>query len=225
MNKITPKKKRASLSREKIIDASIDYVDQYGFESFSLRNIAKHMGSGVMSTYAYFDTKEALLSTILDRIIRDMNISDHDEADWREWMIETYVRIYNTYMKYPDALPLYANAMLTGDEALKVLEDSLRVMKEGGLNTQQALECFYTLSHYTQGIAMQRAAMRRLVKKGDMPDIPKQIQNKKQESRYPYLLEHFDSIVQYSGVESYSEKVRWIVSVLANQFSTETKKG
>lgn len=206
MSKKAPKKKRASLSKEKIIAASIDYVEQYGFESFSLRNIAKHMGSGVMSTYAYFESKELLLSAILDRIIRDMKISEHDETDWREWMIETYIRIYNTYMKYPDALPLYANAMLTGEEALKVLEDSICVMKEGGLSTQQALECFYTLSHYTQGIAMQRAAMKRLIKKGDMPDIPEQIKRAEQESRYPFLLSHFDDIVQYSGMESYAER-------------------
>lgn len=224
MSKKAPKKKRASLSKEKIIAASIDYVEQYGFESFSLRNIAKHMGSGVMSTYAYFESKELLLSAILDRIIRDMKISEHDETDWREWMIETYIRIYNTYMKYPDALPLYANAMLTGEEALKVLEDSICVMKEGGLSTQQALECFYTLSHYTQGIAMQRAAMKRLIKKGDMPDIPEQIKRAEQESRYPFLLSHFDDIVQYSGMESYAERARWIVNLLDERFSKQDKK-
>ncbi len=51
---------RTELGRN-IISHSIDLIDEIGFESFTFKKLAKHMGSNETSLYRYFENKHRLL--------------------------------------------------------------------------------------------------------------------------------------------------------------------
>ncbi len=45
----------------KIVSASIDMIDQLGFESFTFKKLGSHIGSNESSVYRYFESKHMLL--------------------------------------------------------------------------------------------------------------------------------------------------------------------
>lgn len=46
---------------KKIISGSIEMIDELGFEAFTFRKLAKHIGSTEASVYRYFESKQKLL--------------------------------------------------------------------------------------------------------------------------------------------------------------------
>lgn len=45
------------ITRQKILEASIDVIKKYGYEKFSVRNIAKQLGCSTQPIYSEFGDK------------------------------------------------------------------------------------------------------------------------------------------------------------------------
>ena len=48
------------ITRQKILEASIDVIKKYGYEKFSVRNIAKQLGCSTQPIYSEFGDKQEL---------------------------------------------------------------------------------------------------------------------------------------------------------------------
>lgn len=55
-------------SETKIIDACVDLIAKYGKESFSVRNVANHLGSSTQPIYSYFKDSNQLFQKTLTEI-------------------------------------------------------------------------------------------------------------------------------------------------------------
>lgn len=59
-------------TKEKIFDSSIDLFSQYGYTNTSIRQIAKEVGIKESSIYNHYQSKEAILESILNYYISEM---------------------------------------------------------------------------------------------------------------------------------------------------------
>jgi len=57
-----------SLSREAIIDIAFDLIDEHGYDAFSLRSLATHLGISAMGIYTYFDSKDDIISGVQEKM-------------------------------------------------------------------------------------------------------------------------------------------------------------
>lgn len=62
--------RKQSHNKETIIQTAVDLVGKYGKESFSVRNVAKHMNASTQPIYSYFKDTEELYSEVLMEIER-----------------------------------------------------------------------------------------------------------------------------------------------------------
>ncbi len=59
-----------SLSRERIVAGAVELLDAHGVGGLTMRGLATHLGSGVMSLYWHVDNKEDVFELALDSCAR-----------------------------------------------------------------------------------------------------------------------------------------------------------
>ncbi len=60
-------------SRKKILDAAFVVFSEHGYEKTSMRMIAAGAGLSVGGLYLYFENKETLYSTLMERVLEDLS--------------------------------------------------------------------------------------------------------------------------------------------------------
>ncbi|WP_407410146.1 TetR/AcrR family transcriptional regulator [Methanobrevibacter sp.] len=63
------------MTKDKILDVSIDLFSKYGYDGVSVRQIAREVGIRESSIYNHYSNKQAILKAILDYYVEEM-ISD-----------------------------------------------------------------------------------------------------------------------------------------------------
>jgi len=64
---------RQALTRERIIEAAIDFVDRQGLTALTMRGLGKELGVEAMSLYRHVDGRDDLLEGIVDRLIAHLH--------------------------------------------------------------------------------------------------------------------------------------------------------
>ena len=67
-----PRRSRGSLSQEEILDAAIGIIREEGLEKLSMRRIAQILQCSVASPYAYFESQEAIIQSLIMKGERDL---------------------------------------------------------------------------------------------------------------------------------------------------------
>ncbi len=79
---------RATLSREAIVDAAMDVLDNNGLDGLSMRRVAETLGTGPASLYWHVADKEQLIHLILDRVMGEIELPEPDQSRWEEQIRE-----------------------------------------------------------------------------------------------------------------------------------------
>src|SRR5690348_2526747 len=64
--------RRQPLSRERILEAAVELVDEHGIEALSMRRLGQTLGYEAMSLYNHVSNKDDLLDGILDLVLAEM---------------------------------------------------------------------------------------------------------------------------------------------------------
>jgi AcrR family transcriptional regulator len=91
---------RHALSRAQIVKVAVSIADLEGLEAVSIRRLAREMGSGAMSIYHYFGTRDELLELMGDTVAAEMLVPDLP-SQWRP-ALEAIARASRaTFRKHP----------------------------------------------------------------------------------------------------------------------------
>jgi AcrR family transcriptional regulator len=63
----TLRAKRRQFTRQAILDAALDLINEHGLYNLSLREIARRVGYSPAALYEYFDSKEAIVHALSDQ--------------------------------------------------------------------------------------------------------------------------------------------------------------
>jgi AcrR family transcriptional regulator len=74
---------RESLSREQIVRAAVELLDQEGLDGLSMRKLAGRLSSGATSLYWWVETKDDLLEYALDEVYGEVDVPEPELAGWR----------------------------------------------------------------------------------------------------------------------------------------------
>ena len=94
----------ASGTTDKICAVAIELFNKNGYENVSLRNIAREASMAIGTLTYHFKTKEELLDRILTDLYYEMDsllISDRDDADPLNRVLDLFIKIQQTTKEYP----------------------------------------------------------------------------------------------------------------------------
>jgi AcrR family transcriptional regulator len=146
------RRKRNSLSRDRIADAALDLVDREGVDALTMRRLASELDVGTMTLYGYFSDKDELLDHALDRAARTYDLSP-GEGEWRSRLRELITTIWRSLSEHPSAVRIRSSRPILNPGALTACEAGMTILRDAGFGTREAAAAWRLLFTYVFGYA------------------------------------------------------------------------
>lgn len=143
---------KSSLSREQILAAALQLVDQAGTANLTMRTLADKLGVGTMSLYYHLPDKTALLDGVLEQTLNSIELlTAKADCCWVEQVRRFALGFRQVGLEHPNVLPLLLTRRFRSTGALRPFEAILRTLREAGFSTEDTLYAYRTLIGYTVG--------------------------------------------------------------------------
>jgi AcrR family transcriptional regulator len=182
---------RTTLSREKIIAATIQVADAAGLEAASMRRLAADLGVGTMSLYSFFLDREALLAAVLDRVLVFPDLPQGTNTHWSanlEWVARQVREVCRRHTWVP--ILLGASPWFLVPSLLAPAELVLASLAPVGVDGRTATAIFRVLTDYVVGACQRDAAdardsAPRETSDDDDPALARYVRQIAADGRYP----------------------------------------
>jgi TetR/AcrR family transcriptional regulator, tetracycline repressor protein len=137
---IEAQSERKALSRRTVVETALAIGDSEGLEAISLRRIARDLGVTPMALYRYVDSKEGLLSGMIERAFEEFELPVENEDDWREEM-RTLARSFRRLLvSHPGVAALFSThpAESISQNGARIVEFVLGVLRRAGFPPREA---------------------------------------------------------------------------------------
>ena len=108
-----PPSARRPLSRERIVEAAIAFIDEHGLPGLTMRRLGNELGVEAMALYRYVPGKEDLLDavvqTLIERMRQDVDVLDAPRDGWQDFLVRLAHGVRRVALEHPKAFPLVAS--------------------------------------------------------------------------------------------------------------------
>ena len=151
--------KRGKVSREAIVEAAMEVSDSAaGLEAVTVRNLATMLGTGTMTLYGYFRSKEEILDAMADRVMSGIDLTPvekEEPADAMRAVARAFLRLMT---EHPSVLWLLSSRVIRSQTSLKrAMEDVLRRLVNAGIPEELAVRSYGWLIQFSLGFAAYQA--------------------------------------------------------------------
>jgi AcrR family transcriptional regulator len=159
---------KPALSREAIVEAALAVAREEGIEAITMRRLAQALDTGPASLYVYVANREELHELLFDAAVGTVAVDPVDPALWREQLRELVRRMVTMMAEdFPGMARLAMAHIPTGDNAIRVVESMLALLKAGGISDQAAAYAADLISMYATAIAYEQSLYATLYKDPD----------------------------------------------------------
>jgi AcrR family transcriptional regulator len=143
---------RGAISRERIAEAALAFIERNGLEALTTRRLAEELGIGTMTLYGYFRDKEELLDALVDVVAARLEVPSGG-GTWKSQIRELMEEIRRGLGEHPVGVLLRQMRPMWSPGALRVSEAGIRVLREAGFSKGDAARAYRSLFNYTFGFA------------------------------------------------------------------------
>ncbi|MBA2465869.1 MAG: TetR/AcrR family transcriptional regulator C-terminal domain-containing protein [Nocardioidaceae bacterium] len=108
-----PPSSRQALDRERIVSTAVQFIDEFGLPSLSMRRLGAALGVEAMSLYRYVPGRENLLDAVVQDIVDEMRHDDDVLAaprdGWQDFLQRLAHGVRRVALAHPKAFPLVAS--------------------------------------------------------------------------------------------------------------------
>jgi AcrR family transcriptional regulator len=131
-------------------------VAEEGYAGLSMRALARRCGVSTMTLYRHLRTKEDLLATLADGVLRQLTLPEPGTLPWQEELATLFRSVHDLLMEHPDIVEIAAKQPVAGEAAYRGAEVVLDALRRGGLEGEPAASAFATLFSFTLGFVQQQ---------------------------------------------------------------------
>jgi len=161
---------RQALTRERIIEAAIDFVDRQGLTALTMRGLGKELGVEAMSLYRHVDGREDLLEGIVDRLIAHLHpgpgAGELGPTDgWQAYLQWLAHGVRSLVVEHPKVFPLIATRHPAAPwlrpplRSLEVVEEFLTTLMERGFSDERAVMAYRSFTSFLLGHLLLEASV------------------------------------------------------------------
>jgi hypothetical protein len=128
-----------------------------------MRRVAQVLDTGPASLYVYVANRGELHALLFDAAIGTIEVEETDPARWREQLQALITRMATMMVEdFPGIAILGMAAIPTGDNALRVTESMMSLLRAGGASDQAVAYAGDLVSMYATAIAYEQSLYRTL---------------------------------------------------------------
>jgi AcrR family transcriptional regulator len=148
--------KRGDLSRDKLIAAAIELIDQDGAEALTMRALADSVGVTPMALYNHFSSKRDLLAAVAEHIISAAQFNGQ-RADWRDQIHHCFGVLRDLCLQHPGLPGLLEQDGAAPGAAFAPMEVTLQALQSQGMTALDSARTFFLLIGFTLSQASYQA--------------------------------------------------------------------
>jgi AcrR family transcriptional regulator len=198
-------KRRVPLNRERVLRAAVALADQGGFESLTMRKLAKELGVEAMSLYNHVASKDDLLDGMVDVVFGEIELPSTD-VDWKTAMRTRAVSTREVLARHRWAIGLMEGRTTHGPANLSLHNAVLGCLRAAGFSVEMTVHAYSVQDAYIYGFALQESDM----SSESADDFAAEAQRQMHEYQavladYPHLVEVVGGHVAKSGYDYATE--------------------
>jgi AcrR family transcriptional regulator len=193
---------RIPLSRERVLRAAIALADEAGFESLTMRKLAKGLGVEAMSLYNHVANKDDILDGIVEIVFSEIE-PPPSGADWKTAMRRRAISTRKALARHRWAVGLMESRMSPGPANIRLHDAVLGCLRRAGFSVEMAVHAYSVQDSYIYGFALQEKgfALQRDSLPADDESVAKMHLGRLPAEEYPYIAETVGSYVTKPGYE------------------------
>jgi len=147
-----------ALTREYIVDAALEYIDEVGLESFSMRNLATKLQVYPTAIYWYVPTRNELMAQIVARVL-DQVISSKRRRSLDAFLRDLFNNFRDVIRRHPNVAPLIGTQLVSNTNmGLEFVEQLLAHLSRAGLSGAALVGAYNTVIATIVGFTAQEFA-------------------------------------------------------------------
>jgi TetR/AcrR family tetracycline transcriptional repressor len=148
--------KRGDLSRDKLIAAAIELIDDRGADALTMRALADAVGVTPMALYNHVSSKRDLLASVAEHIIGAAQFSS-EHADWRKQIRHCFEVLRDLCLRHPGLPGLLEQDGAAPGAAFAPMEVTLQALQSQGMTELDSARTFFLLIGFTLSQASYQA--------------------------------------------------------------------
>ena len=148
--------RRSPLSRELVLRAALDLVDEEGVEALTMRRLGRALGIEAMSLYGYVRSKQDLIEGVVEQVFRQMPLIVPGPGLWQD-RIRRHAGAYRqVLLDHPNAVRLVAGRPLITEGTAAFVDSALAELTNIGLELPLADRVLGVIASFTLGLASEQ---------------------------------------------------------------------
>lgn len=149
---------KAPLSRQAVIAAALALVDEVGYPAVTMRRVAQALETGPASLYVYIADRDELMAEVYDLALADVRLPGPADGDWRARLELLVGRAIAALGSHDDIALVAITRVPTGPHALRLLEETMSLLRAGGIDDALCPWAADLLDQYVTSSALEHAA-------------------------------------------------------------------
>ena len=141
-----------------MLETAVALAQREGFESLTMRRLARELGAGAMTLYHYVPNKEALLDGMVDLVFGEIELPGTD-ADWRSALRRRALSTREALNRHRWAVGLMESRTTPGPNSLRLHNAVLGVLREAGFSIELTIQAYAVQDAYIYGFALQEKSV------------------------------------------------------------------
>jgi AcrR family transcriptional regulator len=165
-----PPSSRTPLSRARVVDAALGYIDEHGLPGLTMRRLGARLGVEAMALYRHVPGKEALLDAVVESLMTgmgdDRDVLSEPRDGWQDFLQRLAHGVRRVALAHPRAFPLVASRPAEAPwlrpplRDLQWVERFLAGLRQEGFTEEAAVAAYRAFTSFLLGHLLLEVASR-----------------------------------------------------------------
>lgn len=233
-----PTGRPAALTREQVLVAALEIIDQDGVEALTMRRLGQALDRNPMGIYRHAADKDALLDGVVEHVLSGLEApgepgrdeQDDGDGDWESALRRTAHAFRRIALGHPNAVPLLVTRSVTGPLALRPLgtlrplEELLEVFIGAGFDPHGALHATRLFTGFLYG-HIQDELQQRIHDPDETDDLLRLGLHRLPINQFPRLRSLATVLATYDGAAELDEGLDIVIAGLRSQLLNRSPDG
>ena len=153
-----PHVRRGSLTREKIVRASLRLLDSEGIAGFSLPKLGRALGTDPTAVYRHFASKDDLVLAVADLLIEEALAGMTPHECWLDTVTDGVRSLQRTYARHPAAASLAMCRTTQRPAEMRTVDIIIGAVFDAGFTGAEAARIYRAIGDFSLSWAGFQAA-------------------------------------------------------------------
>jgi AcrR family transcriptional regulator len=145
---------RPPLTKERIVEAAVQFADEHGIEALSMRKLGAELGVEAMSLYNHVGGKDDILDSMVDYLFASIGRID-PEADWMVTARTAAIAAKDVFAAHAWSINLISSRKGISEASFALMESLLAPLIAAGYPVKTAHHAWHAIASHVMGYSFQ----------------------------------------------------------------------